>query len=308
MVSSRGPKSRHWCFTLNNYTPEDVDRLSNIAELTDVQYIVFGREVGNSGTPHLQGYVCFLTGKRKQLSRVISIIGQAHCSVASQILRSIAYCKKDGDFSEFGTAPETDERNESQQKDNDAAMLLKFKEAVKSGIFDMKILRDDHSQVCAKHPKFVREYVTDWKPKPTVETFELRNWQSTLYATLNQPIDPRKIHFIVDAVGNNGKSWFARYYRSLHNDCQIILPSKKADMAYALEEDKRVYIFDCPRSKQGEFIQYDFLEEVKNGNVFSPKFESKSKEFNTPHVVVMMNEPPDMSKLSVDRYSITTLN
>lgn len=79
-------------------------------------------------------------------------------------------------------------------------------------------------------------------------------------------------------------------------------------MAYVVREECKTFFLDCPRSKQGEFIQYDFLEELKNGYLFSPKYESKVKTFKTPHVVVFMNEHPDMEKLSNDRYSITTLN
>ena len=66
-------------------------------------------------------------------------------------------------------------------------------------------------------------------------------------------------------------------------------------------------LFDCPRSKQGEYIQYDFLEEVKNGYVFSGKYEPRIKRFKVPHVVVAMNEYPDMEKLSADRYNIITI-
>ena len=79
-------------------------------------------------------------------------------------------------------------------------------------------------------------------------------------------------------------------------------------MAYVVNEDNKVFFFDCPRSKQGEFIQYDFLEELKNGFIFSPKYESRVKTLRTPHVVVLMNEYPDLEKLSADRYSITTLS
>lgn len=70
----------------------------------------------------------------------------------------------------------------------------------------------------------------------------------------------------------------------------------------------RVVIVDAPRSKQGDFIQYDFLEELKNGRIFNTKYESRMLEFPTPHVVVMMNEDPDMTKLSEDRYRIFKLN
>jgi len=78
-------------------------------------------------------------------------------------------------------------------------------------------------------------------------------------------------------------------------------------MAYVLDPLSKIYFFDCPRSKQGEFIQYDFLEEVKNGYVFSSKYESRNKVFPSPHVVVFMNELPDMTKLSKDRYEIIRL-
>ena len=67
------------------------------------------------------------------------------------------------------------------------------------------------------------------------------------------------------------------------------------------------FFFYCPRSKQGEHIQCDFLEEVKNGCVFSTKCESRHKMFEPPHVVVLMNEIPDMTKSSDDRHEITQL-
>ena len=47
--------------------------------------------------------------------------------------------------------------------------------------------------------------------------------------------------------------------------------------------------------------------ELKNGLVFSPKFESKDVRFGTPHVVVSMNEKPDMTKMSVDRCNVIEL-
>jgi hypothetical protein len=42
-----------------------------------------------------------------------------------------------------------------------------------------------------------------------------------------------------------------------------------------------------------QFLQYDFLEDVKNGFVFSHKDESQVKHLGKVHVVVMMNEMPD---------------
>ena len=39
-------------------------------------------------------------------------------------------------------------------------------------------------------------------------------------------------------------------------------------MAFVINEENKVFFFDCPRSKQGDFIQYDFLKELKNGYFF----------------------------------------
>lgn len=66
--------------------------------------------------------------------------------------------------------------------------------------------------------------------------------------------DDRTIFFIVDQTGNNGKTWFAHWYASKNENCQVMCPRKRADMAYIVRTDIRVLILDAPRSKQGEFI------------------------------------------------------
>jgi hypothetical protein len=296
-----GPKAKHWSFTLNNPTPEDVDRLlavngQGVSLLPGVEYIIFGREVGESGTPHLQGTVCFQS--RKVRSQAIQIIGQAHFTTTRYLSQSIEYCKKDGNFSEVGTAP----AGKGGRSD-----LEDFKDTVKEGITCMDELIEAHSEIYAKYPRFVREYVDGKKTQHKVALHPLREWQQSLHTRLATEPNEREIIFIVDQLGNQGKSWFARYYCDYHKNAQIIVPGKKADMAYVVREECRVFFLDCPRSKQGDFIQYDFPEELKNGYLFSPKYESRLKKFPTPHIVVCMNEMPEMSKLSNDRYSITVL-
>ena len=51
-------KSLEWCFTFNNYHVDDISRLEGIFKRIGALY-VFQREVGESGTPHLQGVVRF---------------------------------------------------------------------------------------------------------------------------------------------------------------------------------------------------------------------------------------------------------
>jgi len=285
-------RAKHWCFTLNNYTGNDIDRINANASFFD--YIIFGREVGESGTPHLQGFVSFTA--RVRLNHCVATIGQAHFSVARNIDHSIQYCKKDGDFTEIGTRPVV-----KQGTRND---LESFKQAVMNGEHNVKKLRAEHSDVYARYPKFCADFLNDHLERPVPTLYPLRPWQQTMYEKLKLAPDRREIFFIVGFNGNEGKSWFGHYYCFMHDNAQVLLPGKKADMAFALNTNVRVLFIDAPRSKQGEFIQYDFLEDVKNGYVFCAKYESKIKYMQPCHVVVFMNEDPDMNKLSKDRYNI----
>lgn len=93
-------RSKYFCFTINNYTNDDVDRLSNLGD--EITYIVFGREVGESGTPHLQGYVEFRN--RKRFPQVKTLLGnRVHLEKRRGSPQEASdYCKKDGDFEEIG--------------------------------------------------------------------------------------------------------------------------------------------------------------------------------------------------------------
>lgn len=292
-------RGKNWCFTLNNYTPDDERRLSALNGTNDVSYLIYGRETGDTGTPHLQGFVSF--GERKRMNQVVAVLGQCHVSLARHVPRSIEYCRKENDVVEFGVSPIT---NSTQGKRTD---MEAFKDAVKGGMYTIDEIREHHSEIYARCPRFVYEYISQHKPPQEYPVHPLREWQQELNQTLNREADDRTITFVVDLTGNTGKSWFSHYYASLHQDVQVMLPSKKADMCYALDSTIRVLFVDAPRSKQGEYLQYDFLEDVKNGYVFSPKYESRHKRLAKCHVVVMMNEMPDMSKLSQDRYNIINI-
>lgn len=97
-----GQRSRAWAFTINNFEDEDKKKLCDL----DCQYIVFGEERGEEGTPHLQGYVYFKTLKSlKQLKKVVE---RGHYEVAKgSAEQNRVYCTKDGEFVERGEMPFT---------------------------------------------------------------------------------------------------------------------------------------------------------------------------------------------------------
>ena len=89
--------SLNWCFTLNNYNVEDIECISSIVPLYSSKYII-GKEVGDSGTPHLQGYIKFNKKLRPSsigLSKRIHWEKKVSKSTEKQC---IEYCAKDGDI------------------------------------------------------------------------------------------------------------------------------------------------------------------------------------------------------------------
>jgi hypothetical protein len=291
--------AKNWVFTLNNYTEADLARIGEcISPNSRVRYVLYGKEIGTNGTPHLQGFIEF--SRRVRLLQVKGVVGNtAHVEVCRNVTAAIAYCKKDGDITEYG------EHGSGQGGRSD---LEEFKDAVKGGMLSLVEIREHHADVYARCPRFCIEYVHDHYPLVAMEDHPLRPWQLALSEKLSHPANRRTVIFIVDEIGNTGKSWFAHWYaRTSGKVCQVMLPGKKADMAFALKPGLQVLFMDAPRSKQGEFIQYDFLEDLKNGYVFSTKYESRVKTYEPMHVVVCMNEQPDRSKLSADRFDLTNI-
>lgn len=100
----RGARTKYWCFTLNNPTIAEEIYLKTWLE-HGADYLVFGRERGDNGVFHFQGYV-ELTN-RQRLSGVRKLSKRAHWEPRRGTQReSIEYCKKDGDFFQTGVPTE----------------------------------------------------------------------------------------------------------------------------------------------------------------------------------------------------------
>lgn len=100
---------RNICFTLNNYTDDEYNLLVNG---TFYRYLIIGKEVGDSLTPHLQGYA--VLNKRFRANALKQIIGDRVHFEARMGSHEQArdYCKKDGDFDEFGDEPKQGARTD----------------------------------------------------------------------------------------------------------------------------------------------------------------------------------------------------
>lgn len=131
--------SKSWIFTINNYTEE----CTAAVRAVPCQRIVAGFEVGESGTPHIQGALIFK--KAMRCGAVCKVLGgRARCQVMAGKWADQSYCVKDGEVVRM-------EDNTSQGK---RVELESFRAALKRKASDTELL-DKHLQEVAKYPRLM---------------------------------------------------------------------------------------------------------------------------------------------------------
>lgn len=302
-------QGKSWIFTLNNHT-SDEERLiiEKLSDPTLVEYGVFGRETGDSGTPHLQGFVHFLSNKRfAAVKRLLSNrIHLERKSSNSSYTEAANYCKKDGDFEEFGTLP-VGQQGRRSDVDDFIAWGEAWEQEKGRGPSSPEIARE-RPRDYLRFPRATRLFERRSRVPQLVTTEPRDGWQSDLAQELEDPAPNRKVIFYVDPVGGNGKTWFQQWYMTHHTDGQVLSVAKRDDLAYSIHSFNRVFFFNVPRGGM-ELLQYVILEQLKDRIVFSPKYHSGTKYLTrTPHVIVFCNEYPDETKLTADRFDIREFN
>lgn len=133
-------------------------------------------------------------------------------------------------------------------------------------------------------------------------------WQMKVMDIIQSEPERRTIHWFYEFNGNKGKSSLAKYLCIKHN--ALITNGKKADMFFAIKSNpnkRKIILIDVPRSN-ADYINYGAIEEIKNGLIFSGKYESQQVIFNTPHVIIFANHYPDTTQLSQDRWKIWNID
>lgn len=323
--------SRYWCFTWNNYSVEEFDKLLTY-EPDICKHIVIGREVcPTTGTPHIQGYVewkspvrqggckALLDPKRGKLSPV-----HVEPTNAQRRDSAILYCKKGeqpkDEYLTLGVTGPTFGKNASFEE-----KWFSKPRAGQGARTDWKEIRDfiennpDFSKVLSEYPEYAIRYTTGIKAaidcalekknselvREQFKEMKLRVWQQRLFNELQATPDSRKIIWYVDPVGNSGKSTMCDYLK-VNMNCLGVQNNKTSDVAHAYR-GQNVITFDFTRTMDGQ-VNYSVIESVKNGRIFSPKYDSVDKMYAKPWVVCFSNFEPLRSAFSEDRWDIRYIN
>ena len=294
--------SRRFVFTLNNYSDVHIQELRDLSNHEVVRYLVFGRELApTTGTPHLQGFIVLNRAQRHSWLR--NRFAGIHTENArGTSVEAAEYCKKEGDFEEFGELP----ANQGKRTDIEkfCQWVTEFIEAHGRAPSEREIAFEQ-PRAFIQYNKASLAYVNAVAPPPALRIGQTREWQQDLANTLEEDADDRTVTFVVDQEGGKGKSWFQQWYITKNPDtCQVLGIGKRDNMAYAVDETKKVFLLNVPRGDM-QYLQYSVLEQLKDRMVFSTKYQTRMKILRqAPHVVVFCNEYPDMEKMSADRYVI----
>lgn len=173
--------------------------------------------------------------------------------------------------------------------------------------------QEDNIRYCSKEGK----YHTNFTIKVLKDVITERGaypWQQRIIEITKKEPDDRHIYWFWETIGNTGKTALVRHLKISDPNIIALASGKGSDWACALASiedpmDISTVIIDLPRTSEG-YIPFNMIEQIKNGMVFSGKYESKTLLFNPPHVIIFANFMPSLEeqqKLSTDRWIITQL-
>jgi len=147
--------------------------------------------------------------------------------------------------------------------------------------------------------------------KDPLEGKSLYPYQSSILELIESEPHNRKVYWFWEKEGNTGKSTLVKHIYLKKNNKVIFCSGAKKDIYCSIsrhlenqENSVGIIIMDIPRTLEEKGVSYTAIEELKNGLIFSGKYESQALAFNTPHVICFANFEPDYSKLSNDRWSV----
>lgn len=137
---------------------------------------------------------------------------------------------------------------------------------------------------------------------------EAAGWQKEVLDMVMMEPDDRTVHWWWSDEGAIGKTTMCKILVRHHG--AILVNGRTCDMACALnsyvqkwDNGPPIVVVNLSRG-QGNRLSYGGLEGIKDGLLFSSKYESTQIDIDSPHVFVFANEPPRYGELSEDRWDV----
>lgn len=251
-LQPRPNQLKNWVFTFNNYKETDILLLKN-KFMEICEKFIFEHEIGESKTPHLQGFIQL---KKAMRWTEFNLPNTIHWEKCKCVEASIQYCQKD---------------------------------------YQQGITKEIHFfNIMVKRP--LKLITPD------------RTYQQEIIKIIKEEPDERTIHWYFEKRGKVGKSQFTKYLVSKHNAI-FIDEGKKTDLmntclsSFNSGHDMNLFVLDIPRANKN-MCSYKSIESIKCGLIYSPKYEGGQAIFNSPHIIIFSNYPPEIHNLSLDRWKI----
>ena len=150
-------------------------------------------------------------------------------------------------------------------------------------------------------------------PEVNQSNVELKPWQKDLLEYMNHPTQ-RQIIWIVDKSCGEGKSWFQKYVKSVYGTRKVVsginLRANTASICHVLSKQPLstadIFLFNIGKAKtKTDAVNYEVLEDLKDGDAFAAKYNSQQLKIRTPNVVIVFsNERPNTDQLALDRWKL----
>lgn len=264
---NRQKLGRKFVVVWNNY-PETAQKFIGDQLDQDCERCQFQTEVGDQGTPHIQGYIEFTKRCRptEKYSNAMEQPSLCFITARGSAMQNAVYTSKDGEGGWDGKFRHTK---------NMPRPLAKV---------TYHMLREEQKEIVnlfkePEDPIFGRSIHWFWE--------ETGGWGKTT-----------AVKYMVDQMGaivTSGKAADVKYmirdYCLAHDD-----------------EGPPIVIWHLPRTLiDAKYISYNAIESVKDGVFASPKFKGGMCRYNCPWVVIFANIPPDYAAMTEDRWEVEEL-
>lgn len=291
----KGPQSKNWTFTNFDFTDiiwyDDTEYLS---------FIAYGIEVcPATERKHHQGFLQFKS--KKCLNWIKNHFSEKCCFfiMRGSFGQNTDYCSKEGAYTkrgEFSSQGQQTPLNDTIKLIKDRKYDIEDDACAVSHVKYNRGIKDLLSHYAEKDKK--NESITDFN-----SFFSCLSDDQSYWLKLLKKQDRRSILWIVDFMGGIGKSVFSQYLNLMLGAFEADNCAGK-DLAFAYAGQPYV-AFDFERTNES-VINYGVIEKLKNGKLFSAKYESCSKRFVPPKIIVFSNFKPDLKAFSMDRWHILT--